>query len=208
MSNHQQISEAGTAVAAPASSAIDALGSSAVDTAVQALEKLPLYQHFTAVMPAPDLFFGGFMLILIMLVHATGMRFTTTRLEVRLQPLRAHPSTWRPDIFMSGSVFFLVAVHLTEIYIWSAALVFMGLVKDWSSAGFFAANTYTTVGYGVMVLPKEWRMLAPLIAMSGLFTFGWTGSVLVEIVRRCQEVKNAAWKAHEAKARQKKNPQR
>ena len=45
-------------------------------------------------------------------------------------------------------------------------------------------------------------MLAPIIAMSGLFTFGWTGSVLVEIVRRCQEVKSTAFKSRLAKSRQ------
>jgi hypothetical protein len=40
-------------------------------------------------------------------------------------------------------------------------------------------------------------MLAPIIAMSGLFTFGWTGSVLVEIVRRCQAAKSLALRSHQ-----------
>ena len=189
--------EAVMQAASASASAGGALGDSTVNSAIQTIEAFPLYQHVSQVIPVPDLFFGGVMLVLIMLVHAAGMRFTTNRLEVRLGPLRAKPSTWRPDIVMSGSVFFLVAVHLTEIYIWSAALVLMDLVKDWSLAGFFAANTYTTVGYGVMVLPKEWRMLAPIIAMSGLFTFGWTGSVLVEIVRRCQAAKALALRARQ-----------
>ncbi len=65
-----------------------------------------------------------------------------------------------------------------------------GLVDNWRVAGFFAANTHTTVGYGNFVLPDGWHMRAPIIAMSGLFTFGCTGSVLVEIVRRCQEVES------------------
>jgi hypothetical protein len=30
-------------------------------------------------------------------------------------------------------------------------------------------NTYTTVGYGNFVLPQGWEMLAPIIAMSGLY---------------------------------------
>ena len=33
-----------------------------------------------------------------------------------------------------------------------------------------------------MQLPDHWRLLGPMIAMSGLFTFGWTGSVLVSIM--------------------------
>ena len=59
-------------------------------------------------------------------------------------------------------------------------------------AGFFAANTYTTLGYGSVILPPPWKMLAPIMAISGLFTFGWTGSVLVDIVGRVNRLKDLA----------------
>ena len=70
--------------------------------------------------------------------------------------------------------------------------MYSNLVPDWRSAGFFAGNTYTTVGYGNFILPNGWRMLAPIIAMSGLFTFGWSGSVLVDFVRRLNTIRDAA----------------
>jgi hypothetical protein len=35
-------------------------------------------------------------------------------------------------------------------------------------------------------------VLAPIIAISGLFTFGWTGSVLVDIVGRVKRLKDLA----------------
>jgi len=57
-------------------------------------------------------------------------------------------------------------------------------------AAFFAANTYTTLGYGTFVLPQEWNMMAPIIAISGLFTFGWTASVLVDFVRAANRVRH------------------
>jgi hypothetical protein len=165
------------------------------------VEELPLLQHVVDVVPAADLFFGGGMLLLVVLVHAAGMRLSTDRFERRLQPLVEQPSTWKPDLVMSRVVIGMLVLHLLEIWLWAAALVYGGLVGNWRAAGFFAANTYTTVGYGAFVLPPGWHMLAPIIAMSGLFTFGWTGSVLVEIVRRCQEVKVAAVKARLAHAR-------
>lgn len=165
------------------------------------VQSLPFFQQFTDVVPAPDFFFGGGMLLLVVLVHAAGMRWATGSFETRLQKLLAKPSTWRPDMLMSRVVIGMLLLHLAEIWLWSAALVYSGIVGDWRAAGFFAANTYTTVGYGAFVLPSGWHMLAPIIAMSGLFTFGWTGSVLVEIVRRCQEVKTAATQARLAHAR-------
>ena len=159
------------------------------------IAQLPLFEHLSEVMPAADLFFGGAMMILIVLVHAAGVRTVTTHVLRRTQVIMQRPTRWEADLLMASIVFMLLALHIVEICIWSAALVYSNLVADWRSAGFFAGNTYTTVGYGNFILPDGWRMLAPIIAMSGLFTFGWSGSVLVDFVRRINEVRDAVGNA-------------
>jgi hypothetical protein len=126
-----------------------------------------------------------------MLIHATGVRTVGNHMGVATIRILARPAPWRADVLMSSVVFLLLALHVLEIFVWSAALVFAGLVPDWRTAGLFAGNTYTTLGYGAYVLPRGWGMVAPLIAISGLFTFGWSGSVLVDLVARCQKIKDA-----------------
>lgn len=202
MAKSQPLSADGAAhgLSAPATAPADAQRALAQ---VESLgNEVPLIQHMTQVMPVPDFVFGGGMLLLIVLVHATGMRMLTDRFELRMQALehRRH-GTWLPDLLLGAVVLLMLQLHLLEIWVWAAALVYSGLVPDWRAAGFFAANTYTTVGYGNFVLPEGWHMLAPIIAMSGLFTFGWTGSVLVEIVRRCQAAKAAVLRARQRRAR-------
>ena len=49
-------------------------------------------------------------------------------------------------------------------------------------AYYYVAVTYTTLGYGENTLTPAWRILAPMMAMSGVFAFGWTTSVLFSIV--------------------------
>lgn len=156
------------------------------------LAQFPVLQHLSDIIPAADLFFGGALLLVIVIFHATGVRFVTSHVVRRSQLILQRPTAWRADLLMSGTVFMLLGLHLTEIVIWAAALVYSGLVPDWRASGFFAGNTYTTVGYGTFVLPAGWHMLAPIIAISGLFTFGWSGSVLVDLVGRCQKIKDAA----------------
>jgi len=156
------------------------------------IAQLPLFQHLSAVMPAADLLFGAGMLLLIILVHAAGVRAVTSRAVHRSQRILERPAMWRADLLMSEVVFMLLGLHVLEIFLWAAALVYAGLVPNWRIAGYFSGNTYTTVGYGSMVLPPGWEMLTPLIAISGLFTFGWSGSVLVDLVGRCQGIKDAA----------------
>ena len=154
--------------------------------------QLPVLEQVSAVMPGSDLLFGGAVLIVIMLVHATGVRTVTSRVARHSERLLEQPSMWRADLLMSVSVVMLLLLHVLEIVIWSAALVYSGLVADWRIAGFFAGNTYTTLGYGNVPLARGWEMLAPLIAVSGLFSFGWSGSVLVDLVGRCQRIKDRA----------------
>jgi hypothetical protein len=156
------------------------------------ISQIPLLQHITEVMPAADLLLGGAMLMFIMLVHAAGVRAASNHVLHRSGVLLTRPTKWRADVLMSGTVFALLGLHLFEIFAWAASLVYSGLVPDWRMAGFFAGNTYTTVGYGTFILPDGWKMLAPIIAISGLFTFGWSGSVLVDLIGRCQKIKDAA----------------
>jgi len=163
-----------------------------LERGVADIADLPLFEHLSAVMPAADLLFGGAVMIFIVLVHAAGVRAVTTHVLRRTQAIMQHPSRWQADLLMSSIVFMLLSLHVAEMILWAAALVYSGLVPDWRSAGFFAGNTYTTVGYGNFILPNGWRMLAPIIAMSGLFTFGWSGSVLVDFVRRLNTIRDAA----------------
>jgi hypothetical protein len=167
-------------------------GVAGIEALSRDISHLPLLLQLSEVMPAADLLLGGVMLIIVMLVHAAGMQWTSNRVLRRSTALLARPTRWRADLLTSSTVFVLLALHVLEMIVWAASLVYSGLVPDWRTAGFFAGNTYTTIGYGNFILPDGWKMLAPIIAISGLFAFGWTGSVLVDLVGRCQKIKDAA----------------
>ena len=144
----------------------------AIEAVPREIAQLPLIQQISEVLPTADLLFGGGMLIVILFIHATCIRFATNRLVRKSKTLLDHPRYWRADLLMGETVLMLLVVHLVAIFVWAAALVHSGLVADWRAAGFFAGNTYTTVGYGGDILPPGWRMVTPIIAISGLFTFG------------------------------------
>ena len=56
------------------------------------------------------------------------------------------------------------------------------MIPSMRDSYYFVLESYTTLGEGTVQLPEPWRLIGPIIAMSGLFTFGWTGSVLVSIM--------------------------
>ena len=45
-------------------------------------------------------------------------------------------------------------------------------MPDLSSAFYFSAVTYTTTGYGDLVLPKEWRLVGGVEALTGILMCG------------------------------------
>ena len=63
----------------------------------------------------------------------------------------------------------------------------MKLIPNIHDAVYFAANTYTSLGYGDVPLSVDWRELSPLMAMSGLFTFACTTSQLYAVIGSYQE---------------------
>jgi len=146
-----------------------------------------------SIIPFPDLLFGGWLLVAVVLMHGIGIRLVSEHFRKRSLVLarRARPFL-RLDALLGVVIFLLLALHLAEVVFWTAALVYSRLVDDWRTAAFFAANTYTTVGYGTFVLPPEWSMMAPIISISGLFTFGWTGSVLVGFVTSLNKLRDRA----------------
>lgn len=163
-----------------------------VTDAERAAEQVTRVVPILQALPAGDLILGGVMLVVIVLIHGMCMRLIIGHVLRRSKIVAQHPTAWAADVLLAGAILLLLTAHLFETGVWTTVLVHSHLVSDWREAGFFAANTYTTLGYGSVILAAPWKMLAPIMAISGLFTFGWTGSVLVDIVGRVNRLKDLA----------------
>jgi hypothetical protein len=128
---------------------------------------------------------GALLLVASTSLHGLGMyvvhdRFDRHWSEFRRQRLRR-------QVFFSGLVLLILTTHLAEMLLWGCTLVVVGAIPIFRDAYYYAAVTYTTLGYGAEMLPQGWRILAPMIAMSGFFAFGWTTGVLVNLVGRMHQ---------------------
>ena len=142
----------------------------------------------TRALPLPDLMFGGGVLLLVLLFHAFWIRVITGSFLERSARVRTRSSAWRADVLFTLMVLGLLALHVAEVVVWTMALLFGGIVGDWSAAVYFAANCYTSLGEPFS-LASSWRILPPIIAMSGIFGFAWTASVLVSFFSRYNELR-------------------
>lgn len=125
---------------------------------------------------------GVVALVVVILFHGICMRVINRHFSRAWVRVRADPRPVRVNLVLALVVGALAAVHLSETLFFALPLWRYGIVPEFRDSYYFVLESYTTLGEGPIVLPDAWRLLGPIIAMSGLFTFGWTGSVLVSIM--------------------------
>jgi hypothetical protein len=130
--------------------------------------------------PVFEILLGTVPLLAALFLHGAGMN--VVQWGFRRHRRRGLASRLRNGGFFAAMIFVMVVTHLSEIALWTAALIGVGAVASLRDAYYYVAGTYTTLGYGEGTLPAQWRLMAPMIAISGLFAFGWTTSVLMSLV--------------------------
>jgi len=67
---------------------------------------------------------------------------------------------------------------------WSALLLWLGALESLEEAVYFSTVTFTTLGYGDLVLGTDWRLLAAFMAGNGTIIIGWTTAMVFLAVQR------------------------
>ena len=103
--------------------------------------------------------------MLVMLLLASGLTFMTVVLHGAGTVSLVHPlfrysadARNRSRIFLAvliaQVVVRLLLVHLVEVMVWAAVLFWGKMLPDFTSAAYFSMTSYTTVGYGDLVLER------------------------------------------------------
>jgi len=74
-------------------------------------------------------------------------------------------------------------LHMSQILLW-AAFYRWECFPSWEAAFYFSITSYSTVGYGDLVLPAAWRSLGPVESAAGVLMCGLSASFLFAIVTR------------------------
>ena len=108
-------------------------------------------------------------------------------LEVMFQ--RSH--TWmlrephRPKLVLmiAGVSLWVLGVITAGIWVWALAYLEIGAFATLEQAVYFSLVCFTTLGFGDLLLPQDWRILAGMTAANGLLNFGLLTALLIEALR-------------------------
>ena len=76
---------------------------------------------------------------------------------------------------------------IAEVCVWSVTyrILEVPALTSLEDAFYFSMVTYTTLGYGDLVMEGSWRVLSAFEAANGLIMFGWTTAVVIRVVQFC-----------------------
>ena len=116
------------------------------------------------------LLIASFLVATTVIIHAGGLGMalshalrSTGRPETRFWPI-----TW----LLIRIAWLLLLFHLVEIAVWALFFWWEKCLPNVESAFYFSGVTYATLGYGDLLLPKEWRLFGPLEALTGNLMVG------------------------------------
>jgi hypothetical protein len=126
---------------------------------------------------------------LTVVVHAAGFGLvlgTVIRRHV-VPPSGAWAITW----LLVRLAWLLIIIHIVEISLWALFYLWQQCLPDAESAFYFSGVTYTTLGYGDVVIPRPWRLVAPLEGLTGILMCGLSAGLFFATVTAIYSPKDA-----------------
>lgn len=134
--------------------------------------------------------------MLVQIVTGTGLLLVNivlaalAALAMELGFQRFHPWLMREPhapklvVLVASVSLGVLGVITAGLWIWALAYRALGVFPDLESAVYFSLVTYTTLGFGDLLLPQHWRLLAGMEAANGFLNFGLLTALLIEGMRQ------------------------
>jgi voltage-gated potassium channel len=123
------------------------------------------------------------LVVLSVFIHLGGIAL----LLALLRRHRGKPDTrtlWHEGMAILGAAGGLFVLHALEIWLYAAFYLMVGALSGLEAALYFSTSSYTTVGYGDVVLDERWRLIGAIEGANGLILLGWSTAFFVAIVGR------------------------
>jgi hypothetical protein len=120
------------------------------------------------------------LMALCVVIHAAGLTLALRALSRRPAVKRAWPSIW----LCTTVAGWITLLHTIEIAVWGAFYAWRQTLPDLQSSLYFSAVTYTTTGYGDVVLPAGWQLFGAVEALTGILMTGLSTGFFFAAVSR------------------------
>ena len=101
---------------------------------------------------------------------------------LRVFPVETLTKLWRQALVLVLVFGVVTLLSLVEAGIWATFYYVRGLFLDFETAFYFSLGTYSTIGYGDVVLPQRWRLLGGIEGISGVLLCGLSAAFVFAVL--------------------------
>ena len=127
------------------------------------------------------------MVALTTIIHAAFMVIGFRIAEWKLSRFGPARRELMKSVLVSSITIWMFLAIVIEAWLWALVYLYNPMITtlpDLETAFYFSMVTFTTLGYGDVVLTGQWRALASIQAANGVIIFGWTTALIFYFIQR------------------------
>jgi hypothetical protein len=124
---------------------------------------------------------------LCVVIHSAGIALILRQIHARPPVPTDRP--WKVSLVIVQIAWKLTSLHLFQIVLWAIYYKVQGVLPDFETALYFSGVSYSTLGYGDVVLPQGWRTLGPAEGLTGILMCGLSTGLFFAIAHRLLEAR-------------------
>ena len=135
-----------------------------------------------------------FLAILSAFIHAMGLLallYWQTRQWPRIEA-DFRPRNNLPVLLIIFTA--ILSLHIAEMLLWAGFYSWQGALPHFETSFYYSASSFTTVGYGDIVLSRSWRLEGVTESLTGVLLLGWSAAYFFSVVSRLFEIRGDLWK--------------
>lgn len=126
----------------------------------------------------------GSALMLTTIVFAGATLLVVEMLLRRMRGwLVREPHAPKLAVILVAAALWVMGVVTVDVWLWAVVFDLLGVLPTLEASVYFALVSFTTLGYGDVVLPENWRLLGGMCGANGFMIFGFLVAMLVEALR-------------------------
>jgi voltage-gated potassium channel len=117
-----------------------------------------------------------------LVIHVTGIAILGEQLIRLRKKIKVHIGFVTTATLITTIFIILILLHVGEAAIWAGFYHQAALFKDFETSLYYSLKSYSTVGYGDVLLPQNWRLLGTIEGISGVLLCGLSAAFLFAVI--------------------------
>lgn len=138
-----------------------------------------------------------------LLLHVAGLLLMAEWLLRRREYLERKGARMRYAMLLVLLFVGIMLLHVLETSMWAVFYYSRALFKDFETSLYFSLTSYTTIGYGDVLLPQRWRLLGAIEGVTGVLFCGISTAFIFAVMSSMLQSRLRSFSDEEAQKAQK-----